>query len=107
MNSIRSPRRWLCREGKLSEELGLTDPATVQADPVADPELSKQAEDVAARVLRLDLDDHGAQEQTKLAFESMAIELQKESSRRSANAQAAAERADQARTRTVAKSPTA
>lgn len=67
------------------EQLDLVDPAAVQAaDPVADPELSKQAEDVTARVLRLDLNDHGAQEQTKLAFESMGVELQKESSRRSA-----------------------
>jgi uncharacterized protein YaaN involved in tellurite resistance len=67
------------------EELHLVDPAAVQAaDPVADPELAKQADDVAARVLRLDLNDHNAQEQTKVAFESMGVELQKEASRRSA-----------------------
>jgi uncharacterized protein YaaN involved in tellurite resistance len=67
------------------EQLDLVDPAAVQAaDPVADPELTKQAEDVTARVLRLDLNDHAAQEQTKVAFESMGVELQKEASRRSA-----------------------
>jgi uncharacterized protein YaaN involved in tellurite resistance len=68
----------------VKQELGLLDPAAVQADPVADPELDKQAEDVAARVLRLDLNDQTAQEQTKVAFESMGSELQKESARRSA-----------------------
>ena len=68
----------------VKDELGLVDPATVKADPVADPELAKQAEDVTARVLRLDLNDHEAQDQTKLAFESMGVELQKEAARRSA-----------------------
>jgi uncharacterized protein YaaN involved in tellurite resistance len=68
----------------VSAELGLVDPASIQADPTADPELDKQADDVAARVLRLDLNDTSAHEQTKAAFEGMGAELQKEASRRSA-----------------------
>lgn len=68
----------------LKAELDLADPAAIHADPVADPELAKQAEDVAAKILKVDLHNETQREQTKVAIETMGSELQKEASRRSA-----------------------
>lgn len=68
----------------LKTELDLADPASIHADPVADPELAKQAEDVAARILKVDLNDERQREQSKVAVETMGTELQKEAARRSA-----------------------
>lgn len=69
---------------QLREELHLTDPTQVHPEPAAEPELVKQADDVAARILKIDLKDTGEQEKTKAAIESMGAELQKEAARRSA-----------------------
>jgi uncharacterized protein YaaN involved in tellurite resistance len=68
----------------LKAELDLADPAAIHADPVADPELAKQAEDVAAKILKVDLHNETQREQTKVAIETMGSELQKEAARRSA-----------------------
>jgi len=67
----------------LRQELNLTDPASLGATP-ADPALTQKAEDLAARMLRVDLSDTTAVEQTKAAVESMGLDLQKDASRRSA-----------------------
>jgi uncharacterized protein YaaN involved in tellurite resistance len=69
---------------ELRKELDLIDPQAVHAERAAEPELAKQAEDVVARVLKTDLSNHAAHDQTKLAFENMGAELQKEAARRSA-----------------------
>jgi uncharacterized protein YaaN involved in tellurite resistance len=69
---------------KLRTELNLPDPAAVQANPAADTQLAKQAEDVVARVIKTDLSNQEAQENVKAAIEGMGINLQKEAARRSA-----------------------
>jgi uncharacterized protein YaaN involved in tellurite resistance len=80
-----APQLKLADAQQLREELQLADPATLQAPAAdADPALVSQADDVAARILKLDLNDHNAQEQTKAAIEAMGIDLQKEAARRSA-----------------------
>lgn len=68
----------------LRQELDLADPASVHADVQADPKLAQQADDVVARILKVDLKDHHATDQTKAAIEAMGINLQKEAARRSA-----------------------
>lgn len=69
---------------QIRQELNLPDPVALSVDSATEPELSKQAEDVVARVLKFDLNDVNAHDQTKLAFENMGTELQKEAARRSA-----------------------
>lgn len=70
---------------QLREELQLADPMSLQAQPAtAEPELVKQADDVAARMLKLDLNDQAARERSKAAVESMGLDLQKDAARRSA-----------------------
>jgi len=68
----------------LRSELDIADPTTLKADPVADPQLAQQAEDVVARMLKVDLNDVDSQEKTKAAVEAMGVNLQKEAARRSA-----------------------
>jgi len=68
----------------VKSELDLADPAALLADPVADPALMKQAEDIAARMLKVDLNDERQREQSKGAVEGMGVQLQKEAARRSA-----------------------
>jgi uncharacterized protein YaaN involved in tellurite resistance len=68
----------------LRQELDIADPSAVQASAQADPKLAQQAEDVVARILKVDMQDHNATEQTKAAIEAMGINLQKEAARRSA-----------------------
>lgn len=80
-----APQLDLADAGQLRAELQLADPATLQAPAAdADPALVAQADDVAARILKLDPNDQDAQEKTKAAIESMGIDLQKEAARRSA-----------------------
>ncbi len=69
---------------ELRKELDLVDPQALEVERAAEPELAKQAEDVVARVLKTDLSDVNAHDQTKVAFENMGAELQKEAARRSA-----------------------
>jgi uncharacterized protein YaaN involved in tellurite resistance len=71
-------------QDKLRAELNLPEPTAVHANPAADAQLAKQAEDVVARVLKSDLANHEAQENVKAAIEGMGINLQKEAARRSA-----------------------
>lgn len=68
----------------LRSELDIADPTAIQADPVADPALAQKADDLVARMLKVDLNDVDAAEKTKAAVESMGVNLQKEASRRSA-----------------------
>lgn len=68
----------------LRQELHLADPASVHADPGADPKLAQQAEDVVARMLKVDLQDVDAQARIKASVEAMGLNLQKEAARRSA-----------------------
>ena len=69
---------------QLKQELNLADPQSIHAEASADPELDKQAADIAARILKVDLNDVNAIDQTKVAVENMGAELQKEAARRSA-----------------------
>lgn len=69
---------------QLRKELDLPDPLAIEAKTQADPELDKQADDIAARIIGVDLSDHHAQDQTKAAVESMGAHLQREAARRSA-----------------------
>jgi uncharacterized protein YaaN involved in tellurite resistance len=69
---------------KLRQELELGDPSALVADPQHDPKLAQQAEDVVARILKVDINDSAAHEQTRGAVENMGAELQKEAARRSA-----------------------
>lgn len=69
---------------KLRQELELGDPSALAADPQHDPQLAQQADDVVARILKVDLNDSAAHEQTRGAVENMGAELQKEAARRSA-----------------------
>jgi uncharacterized protein YaaN involved in tellurite resistance len=69
---------------QLKQELKLPDPATIHAEPKVDTEIDHQAEDVVARIMKLDLNDQAAQQQTKAAMENLGSELQKEAARRSA-----------------------
>lgn len=69
---------------QVNKEINLPDPLTIQADPVQDPELAQQAEDMVARILNTDLNDGDTRHQMQAAVESMGIELQKEAARRSA-----------------------
>jgi len=71
-------------KAKLREELNFPDPSAIAADRASDPDLAQQADDIAARALKVDLSDQAAHEQIKGAFESMGAELQKEAARRSA-----------------------
>src|SRR5262245_26690637 len=71
-------------QAKLRTELNLPEPTAVQANPAADTELAKQAEDVVARVIKTDMSNQDAQENVKAAIEGMGINLQKEAARRSA-----------------------
>jgi uncharacterized protein YaaN involved in tellurite resistance len=71
-------------QGKLRTELNLPEPTSLQANPAADTELAKQAEDVVARVIKTDISNVDAQENVKAAIEGMGINLQKEAARRSA-----------------------
>jgi uncharacterized protein YaaN involved in tellurite resistance len=68
----------------LRQELELGDPSALAADAQHDPKLAQQAEDVVARILKVDINDSAAHEQTRGAVENMGAELQKEASRRSA-----------------------
>lgn len=65
-------------------ELGLPDPALIAANAQEDPALTKQAEDVVARILKVDLHSEADRSQTKAAIENLGSELQKEAARRSA-----------------------
>ena len=69
---------------QLKQELKLPDPASIHAEPKVDTELDNQAGDVVARIMKLDLNDQSAYEQTKAAVENLGSELQKEAARRSA-----------------------
>jgi uncharacterized protein YaaN involved in tellurite resistance len=69
---------------ELKKELKLADPAQLQASQGADPQLDQQAEDVVARIMKVDLNDTNQQQSAKAAIEGMGTELQRESSRRSA-----------------------
>lgn len=83
--SAAAPQQLVLADAKdLRQELHLADPASVHADPVADPKLAQQAEDVVARMLKVDLHDVDAQARTKASVEAMGLNLQKEAARRSA-----------------------
>lgn len=71
---------------KIKKELALPDPLAIgsEAKEISDPGLDNQAEDVVARILRTDLSSAQEQEKAKVAMESMGVELQRESARRSA-----------------------
>ncbi len=69
---------------ELKKELAIADPASIKAEAGANPQLDSQAEDVVARIMKVDLNDTAAIEASKAAFENMGAELQKEASRRSA-----------------------
>jgi len=69
---------------QVRKELDLGDPSALHADASAEPELAQQAEDVAARILKIDMNNHAAQDNTKVAVETLGAELQKEAARRSA-----------------------
>ena len=60
----------------------LADPSAIHASPSAEPVLNQQAEDVVARIMKIDLNDSTAQEQTKASVENLGVELQKEAARR-------------------------
>jgi uncharacterized protein YaaN involved in tellurite resistance len=85
MNATQQPQSLQYADAKaLRQELELGDPAALAADSAHEPELAQQAEDVVARILKVGMDDAGAQEQTRGAVENMGAELQKEAARRSA-----------------------
>jgi uncharacterized protein YaaN involved in tellurite resistance len=67
----------------IRQELHLEDPRTVHADPMEDPELTQQADDIVARVLKVDTADSDARHKTAAAIESMGGQLQSEAGRRS------------------------
>lgn len=69
---------------QIRQELDLPDPMAIQVNAAADPELTQKADDLAARIVGVDLNDHSAQEQTRAAVESMGANLQREAARRSA-----------------------
>ena len=52
-------------QNKIRTELNLPEPSAVQANPTADTELAKQAEDVVARVIKTDLSNHFLLEMNK------------------------------------------
>lgn len=69
----------------LRSELDLPDPAALKAESAAaDPQLAQRAEDIVARMLKVDLNDVDAQHKAKASVESMGLDLQKEAARRSA-----------------------
>lgn len=74
----------LADQQQLRKELDLTDPTAVHATVQTDPKLAQQAEDVVARILKVNINDHDGQEKTKAAIEAMGVNLQKEAARRSA-----------------------
>ena len=85
MNQPAQPQALVFKDKEeLRQELKLADPAAIHAETGADPALDQQAEDVVARIMKLDLNDNVAQAQTKAAVESLGLDLQKEASRRSA-----------------------
>ncbi|HEY5719226.1 MAG TPA: toxic anion resistance protein, partial [Gammaproteobacteria bacterium] len=63
--------------------LRLADPATIHADPAADPELVQQADEVVGKLLATNLGDGHATQRSKEAVEAMGVQLQKEAARRS------------------------
>ena len=85
MNQAAQPQGLVFKDKEeLRQELKLADPAAIHAETGADPALDQQAEDVVARIMKLDLNDAHAHEQTKAAVESLGLDLQKEAARRSA-----------------------
>jgi uncharacterized protein YaaN involved in tellurite resistance len=68
----------------LKKELKLADPSQLQASSGTDGKLDHQAEDVVARIMKVDLNDAREQQNAKAALEGMGMELQKEAARRSA-----------------------
>jgi len=69
---------------QLRKELDIADPTQVQATAQADPKLATQADDIVARIMKVDMSNADQQDTTKAAIESMGINLQKEAARRSA-----------------------
>src|SRR5688572_23208316 len=67
----------------LRQELDLADPTALQPSVQADPKIAQQAEDVVARILRVDGGDHEGREKAKAAVEAMGVQLQKEAAHRS------------------------
>jgi uncharacterized protein YaaN involved in tellurite resistance len=70
-------------EARLRQELQIGEPRTLEADTAADPQLTQQAEDVVARVLKVTMTDQGAREGAKASIENMGAALQKEATHRS------------------------
>ncbi len=69
---------------KVAEELQLTDPLEIGKTTSADPALTEQAEDVVARIMKIDLSSDSEQQTAKNAIETMGAELQRDSARKSA-----------------------
>lgn len=69
---------------QLRQELNLGDPTAVAVAAPADPALQQQADDVAARILKIDMNDSSALDKSRAAVESMGLDLQREAARRSA-----------------------
>jgi uncharacterized protein YaaN involved in tellurite resistance len=69
--------------GKLKQELSMADPQAIQADPSADPELAKRAEDEVSRIFNVQINDPAAQDQVKATVEVMGAQLQTEAARQS------------------------
>lgn len=69
---------------QLRKELDLPDPMQLQAGRAADPALDQQAEDVVARIMKVDLNDDRQLQAAKTSFETIGLDLQKEAARRSA-----------------------
>src|SRR6185503_15762391 len=85
MNQAAQPQALVFKDKEeLRQELKLADPAAIHAETGSDPALDQQAEDVVARIMKLDLNDSAAQAQTKAAVETLGLDLQKEAARRSA-----------------------
>ena len=70
-------------EQQLRKELEVAEPAAVQADAQADPELARQADDLVARILDTSVTDVDARNRTKAAIEAMGSRLQREAAHRS------------------------
>lgn len=71
-------------KNKVAEELQLTDPLDIGKTTSVDPELTEQAEDVVARIMKIDLSSDSEQQNAKNAIETMGAELQRDSARKSA-----------------------
>src|SRR5687767_7288126 len=72
------------KPAEVKQELHLDDPATIHAEPGADPELDAKAEGFVKALIDLDTKDHKARETTKAAVEQMGSGAQKEAARMSA-----------------------